>query len=223
MQILQSDLYPFGGARFPIGFGIGASAIQGPAGTQTGPLALSVKMRVWSVRGFDLGAWAQASLNVLSAEELKNSPFGRDVYTLGVSMRKDMERFYVENYLSLDFGSQSNQVVGPVAYHYNYGSVLDVKVRAGTRLWLLDVGGFAELHLADYLKVNGGAFSEDFGRYRILSVGPEVTLATPNYAVSLNARFLLDSTKGANFDFLGNLMGPGVAQGSVGVTGKVFF
>lgn len=226
MHVLESDLYPFGGTNTPFGLGIRASMIDGPMGLQSGPLGVSANLKVWSRRDFSISIWGQGDWNVLSADELKNSPFGRDVYSLGVCLRKDLSRFYVENYLSFDFPGQSNQTIGLVNYTYDYGSVIEAKVRAGVRVWKVDVGAFGEIHLADYFRVSGGAFSPadgDLGRYRIFSAGPEVTYATPDFSVSLLARFLVDSTKGANFDYLGNIMGPGVSQGSIGVSGKVFF
>jgi hypothetical protein len=223
MHVLQSDLYPFGGANTPFGFGIRASFIQGPGGNQTGPLGLSAKLRLWSRRDFSVGIFGEASLNALSAEELKNSPFGRDVFTLGLSLRKDLRRFYIENYVSFDTAGKSKQTVGLITYQYGYGGVVDAKIRGGYRLGAFELGAFTELHLASSFKVSGGAFEEDFGRYRILSAGPEISYTTEDYALGVQGRFLLDSTKNANFDFLGNLMGPGVSQGSIGISGKVFF
>lgn len=223
MHLLHSHLYPLGGKKTRFGLGIEFSLIQGPHGSNMGPLGLSAHFRLFQVQGFEMALWGIAHLNTLSADELKQSPYGRDVGTLGFSIRKNGKSFYIENYTSVAFGGSSNQKVGLVEYKYSYGSVFDVKIRAGVRTWKIDAGGYAELHLADYFKVNGGAFSLDTGRYRIFSVGPEANLQMDDFVFSLLARFLVNSTKNASYDFLGNLMGPGVSQGSVGASVKMIF
>jgi hypothetical protein len=58
----------------------------------------------------------------------------------------------------------------------------------------------------------------DSGRYRIFAGGPELSWVDESFIVSLNGRFLLDSTRNANFDYLGNIMANGAAQGSVGAS-----
>lgn len=223
MHVIHSDLYPFGGKDAPFGFGIEASMVSRPGVTETGPLGLSAKSRVWSARGFDVGIFGALSLNVLSAEELKNSPFGRDVFTLGISMKKNLNRFYVENLISYTFEGKSNRTLGKIDYQYSYGGVWNAKIRSGARLGRIDVGGFAELNLAEYFRVNGGAFSTDLGRYRILALGPEVAYSEEEFTVGLGGRFLIDSTRGANFDYLGDLMGPGVAQGGIQLSASYLF
>ena len=87
----------------------------------------------------------------------------------------------------------------------------------------IDLGGFAELDLADYLKLKGGSFDKDFGRQRILSVGPEISFVTDNVVISAIGRVIVDSTQGVNFDYLGNLMGTGVSQGSLSLSSSIFF
>jgi len=223
MHIIHSDLYPFGDGDAPIGFGIEASVVSRPGITESGPLGLSAKMRLWSGRGFDIGVFGAASLNVLSAEELKNSPFGRDVFTLGISMRKDLRRFYVENFLSCTFAGKSKRTVGRIDYDYAYGDIVVAKIRGGARLGDFDLGGFAELTLAESFKVSGGAFNTDLGRYRIFSMGPELTYTQEDFKLGVSGRFLVDATRGANFDYLGHLMGPGVAQGGIQFSSSVLF
>ena len=197
--------------------------ISRPGVTESGPLGLSAKVRLWSGRGFDVGIFGSASLNVLSAEELKNSPYGRDVFTLGISMRKDLKRLYVENFISCTFAGKSKRTVGRVEYQYDYGDIYVAKIRAGARLGEFDLGGFAELSLAQNFRVSGGAFTSDLGRYRIFAMGPELTYQQEDFMVGVSGRFLVDSTRGANFDNLGNLMGPGVAQGGVQLSASVLF
>jgi hypothetical protein len=223
MYSLHSYLYPFGGANTPFGLGIEGSFIEAEKGPQIGPLGLSARLRLWSRRDFDIGIWASAAFNTLSAEELKNSPFGRDVFTLGTTMRKNLSLFFVENQISVALPGSSSQRIGKVAYLYEYGTVISAKVRGGVKLGRFDAGAFAEINLADFFRVNGGAFSIDTGRYRLLSVGPELSYTHDDFAVSLTGRFLANATKDANYDFLGNLMGPGVAQGSIGLSVSTFF
>ncbi len=223
MHSIHSVLYPFGGVNTPFGMGIEASAITGPKGSNLGPLGLSANLRVWSFRGFDVGLWGDVALNTLSAEELKNSPYGRDVLTLGISARKDLSLFYIENYLSVSFGGSTREKIGLIEYKHEYGEVINTKIRAGFKFWKLDLGGVGEIHLADYMKVSGGSFTFNSGRYRIVSVGPECMFVSEDWSLSLFGRWIAGTTKDANFDFLGNLMGPGVSQGGVGVSVAIFF
>ncbi len=223
MHSVVSELYPFGGLNAPFGMGIEGSLVKDAKGSHMGPLGLSARLRAWTVRDFAVGFWAEASLNTLSADELKNSPFGRDVFSVGISFKKELTRFYVENRVGISFAGAAAQNVGLVAYKYDYGHVWDVNLRAGTTLWKIDLGAYVDLKLADHLRVSGGAFNYDSGRYRILSGGPEIAFRTEDVVFSVFGRFLLDSTKGASFDYLGNLLGAGVAQGGVGASLGVFF
>lgn len=223
LHLIHSHLYPFGDDDTRFGMGIDLSYVNGPRQGLMGPLGLSAHFRVLNYRGFIFHLWGVANLNTLSAEELKESPFGRDVFTLGIAIRKNLKNVYVENYTSVDVGGGSEPKIGAVSYKYTYGSIIDVKIRAGARLWKMDVGGFAELHLADYFKVQGGAFDLDSGRFRIFSIGPEMTMTFEEWSLGLFGRFLVDSTKNASFDYLGHLMGPGVSQGSIGASFKLMF
>ena len=94
-------------------------------------------------------------------------------------------------------------------------------MRSGLIFGKVNAGGFMELHLADYLKINGGAFNYDTGRFRIFSMGPEISYKADDFSVSLVGRFLVGSTRDANFAYLGNLLGYGVAQGSIGLLGSI--
>ncbi len=223
MHVLQSFLYPFGNDRVPLGFGIEASMINLESETLTGPLSLSARMRLWSKRGFDIGAWGVASLNTLSAEELKRSPIGRDVSTVGLSMTKDINFFYVENLLSITFGSKSKSKLSNYEYTYHYGNVINADIHAGARIKKLKIGGFVGFGLADYFKVDGPDFAYDTGRYRLVTVGPEVVWREKDFSVSLTGRFMANSSKEVNFDQLGNIMGQGVGQGSVSGAFHVYF
>ena len=230
MHSIQSYLYPFGSDRVPLGIGIEASLVSlngvgsQPNGSQMGPLGLSARFRLWSSRGFDVAAWSTASLNMLSAQELKSSPVGRDVFTLGLSMRKDLPHFHVENFLSYSLGGSSSYAVGPYAYDYSYGGVVNVSSHIGTRIGKFHVGGFVELGLADHFGVSGPGFTGyDIGRYRVITAGPEVSFRDKNFQVSLAARSLLNASEELSYDALGNLMGQGVGKGSITASLGVYF
>lgn len=228
MHSFHSHLYPFGGRRSPFGMGIEMAFIESgnPGGGNSflsGPLGISARLRVWSVRSFDIGIWGAAHLNTLSADEMKNSPFGRDIGTLGISMRKAFKFGYVENLVSISTGGSSTQTIGLVDYLYDYGSVIQAKIRAGVKIGPMSVGGYGEIHLADHFRVKGGAFSYDSGRYRILSAGPEMAFSFENIEIGMQGRFLVGATQSANFDYLGNLMGVGTAQGGLGASASILF
>lgn len=224
---LQSFLYPFGGNRDSFGIGLEGSLIEQPAGTIMGPLGLSARLRLWSGRGFDVSAWGSLALNTLSAEELKNSPFGRDVPTLGLELRKDLSFLYIQNVLSYSLAGSAQASIGKVNYTHEYGSVVNAAIHTGVSLWIVKVGGYAEIFLADYYRVSGGALSGseafDTGRYRLVSAGPEASIQIRDVALSLYGKFLLSAPQDMQFDSLGNLMGPGTGQASIGTRLSVYF
>jgi hypothetical protein len=219
MHVVQSDLYPFGGENTPFGMGLEASMIQSDAaGLQSGPLGISARLRLFQRAGFDVGIWGVASLNTLSTEELKNSPYGRSLVTFGLFIRKRLPGFYIENFLSYTLPGDVTQMLGAVSYNYSYGGVFNAKVRTGFAYSIFDFGAFTEMHLAQHFRVAGGAFKPfDTGSYRLVSVGPEVAISLGEVSLSVFGRMIIDSTQGANFDYLGNLMGAGTAQGSLGM------
>lgn len=223
MHIIQSFFYPFGNDRNPLGLGIEASFIGRETATQTGPLSLSARMRLWSARGFDIEGWLLGSFNSLSADELKNSPIGRDVGTIGLSARKEFKRMYIENSLSWSTPGTAKESLGQIEYTHSFGSFVNVGIHAGSGIGHLKAGGFVELALADYYRVNGGAFPFDSGRYRIYSGGPEIAWVEKDFSVGLAGRFILNATKDANYDYLGNVMGQGMAQGNLAGNLNFFF
>ncbi len=223
MHSFHSYLYPFGGTNSPFGLGIEMAFVKSSSAFLAGPLGLSARLRIWSSRSFDVGIWGVAHLNTLSAEEMKNSPFGRDIGTFGISFRKSFKYGYVENLVSLSTPGKSQQAVGLVNYTYDYGTVVQAKIRAGVKLAYVSLGLFGEIHLADYFRVSGGAFGYDSGRYRILSAGPEVTMTFDQFQFGLQGRMLASATNGANFSYLGNLLGIGTAQGGIGASASILF
>lgn len=214
MHVLESNLYPFGGPRGAFGLGIQASLLDFDGQTQSGPLNLSPRVKVFSNRGFEIATWADLSINTVSASEVKNSQWGRDVVTIGLSLRKELEPAYIENRLSWSSGGKSTETVGRVNYDYDFGQTLSVSIHGGLSLGQFRLGGFGEMNLADYFKVSGGAFSLDTGRYQVFSAGPELAFIAKSFKISLDGRYLLNSTKDTSFDHLGNIFGAGVGQGS---------
>ena len=219
---VQSFLYPFGGGRNALGLGLEASFIEALKGAQMGPLGISARMRVWTFRDFDLHAWSTLYLNTLSDEELKNSPFGRDVFSVGLSLLKESKHWYLENVLAWSSGGKSEETLANTKIKYEYGSVLIAGIHPGLKVGRFRLGAFGEMNLADYFRVNGGLFQYDSGRYRVVTVGPEIAYIGNSFAMRLMGRYMLDATKDASYDYLGNIMGQGVAQGSVMATLKFF-
>jgi hypothetical protein len=227
MHVFQSFLYPFGGESDAFGIGLEGSLIGTDDGresrTQAGPLSLSARTRLWSGRGFDIGAWGVASFNTLSADELKESSLGRDVVTLGLSMRKDLAFLYVENFLSFTPGGTVKEKLALQEVTHEFGNTVNVSSHVGASVGKLKAGGFAEVYLADFHRITVGEFHDDPGRYRLVAAGPEVTWRESNFAFSVAGRFLLNSTRGVGFEELGNVMGQGTGQGSLSGTVSVFF
>lgn len=223
MHVIRSDLYPFGSDAIPLGIGIEASVVNRPKNTLMGPLSLSARMKVWSSRGFDVGVWGVASLNMLSNEELKKSQFGRDTYSAGVSLRKDLTSFSVENFLGYTGSGESTSKIGNVEYLHEYGSIITASTHPALLVGDFRVGGFLALALGNSYRMTGGAFSYDPGRYRIVSAGPEIEYRFSNYAVGISGRFLVNATNDASFDTLGDLLGSGAAQGDIAATLSVSF
>jgi len=129
----------------------------------------------------------------------------------------------VENFLGYTLPSQVEENLGLMSAKYEYGGVFNAKIRAGFHLWKIDLGGFIEVHLGDNFKLVSGKYSSETGRYRLVSVGPELAFSTAQFNWSLHGRFLIDSTKDADFTHLGNLLGVGTAQGYVGTSVRFYF
>ncbi len=230
LHVIHSDLYPFGGVDTPFGMGLQMSALEGPAsGLQMGPLGIAARLRAWSIRDFEIGIFAQASVNLLSAKEKATSPVGRDVFTAGISMRKTIERFYVENFLSVT-------APGIVAYNfpstfrgggeyltYDYGTSVNAKIRTGYRSNTVEIGGFIDLFVVDHFIISGRNFNQDTGRFKLVSIGPEASIRFDEVTVSIFGRHILSTDRDVNFDYLGNILQTGAALGSVGASVAVSF
>ena len=225
MHVLDTELFPFGTESAVGGVGFELSLINLVNKTVMGPLRLNFQSKMWSLRGFDVGLWGTVALNTLSADELKSSPYGRDTIHLGLSIRKDLNHFSVENFLGYTLGAQSKQTVGAVPYTFDYGGVVEVSSHPAFLISNLRIGGFLELLLGDHYEVFSDSRSFDYnpGRFRILSGGPELEYRFNSMALTVTARFLINATQDASYDSLGDLLGTGAAQGNIGLKWSYFF
>jgi hypothetical protein len=218
VHLLTSHLYPFGRGPQALGVGVRLSLIQREQDYILGPVDVSGRMKLWTLRGFDVDGFGSVALNPLAASEMSSQIPGRDVVTLGLAMKKDVEYFYVENLLSFSTRSTVEQSIGRVNYRHEFGSGYGVKLRMGGRWKNLSAGGFADVQLADGYRVTGGSFAfDDIGRFRIVSVGPELKWDHEHYQVGFFGKTILDRTDGINFDYLGNLMGQGKGEAMLGM------
>lgn len=219
MHLLQAHLYPFGNLRDSFGLGIDASIAKQQRGSFMGPLGLSGRYRLWSGRDFDVAGYGALSLNMLSPDELKKTRFGRDVATFGISMRKDLPRAYVSLDLGYTLPGTSEETISKINYQYEYGGIVNTSLRVGTRIGKIELGAFADIFLADYVRNRSGSeIYYDTGRFRILSFGPEVTARIDEFFVSAYGRFI-GNTSQTEVDFkdLGNLLSVGSGQSTIGI------
>lgn len=216
---IKSYLYPFGTDRNTFGLGFDFSLIERDGGMGSGPLGLSFRWKALTMRGFDFDLFGMLSLNTMSFQELKDSPFGRDVGEIGISIRKEIKRFYIENSLSVRSGGTSEQIIGMVTYTYSYGDVVEPSVHVGYVNNPWHFGGYLNFFLADHYSISGGSFSEDKGRFRVISVGPEVRYQMDNLVIGAQGRMIVNATADADLGHLGSLdtwVGRGGVEASIG-------
>jgi hypothetical protein len=216
MHLLQSKMYAFGNDNHPLGLSMELSALQMGDEFLFGPLGIGAQMKAWSSRKFDVDIWSKISLQMLSNEELKKSPLGRDLLQIGVLFSRSSNHMYFENRWGLLIGSDAQQELGGVVYQYEYGTVLNAGIAGGFQIGGLKLGAFADLYLGDKFNVtsvDNSTFNESFGRYRIVSAGPQVSFRMKNFEAFGKAQFLLSQTEDADFNYVGDLLGPGVASG----------
>lgn len=221
MHLLKSEMLAFGGTANPFGLGIQLGFIEWADRSRLGPVGLSGNLKLWTVRGFDFFGTLNGSLNSLAANELKNSSFGRDVYSFGISMRKDTDTFFIENSLTYSMKSEVVQKIEAMTYNHEYGAQGQFNVRGGVKKGSFRFGGFANVILSDYYRIVegpvGGAFS-DTGRFHIMSAGPEIGFSGENYHIGIYGRAILSGTDSTDYSYTGNLLGEGAGNGMVGMT-----
>lgn len=223
MYVLSSHLYPFGQNENAMGLGVDVSIVQTENENFMGPLSLSARYRLYTRRDFDIEGFAQLNMNSLSDDELKNSLMGRDTTKIGITLATRKDLFFIENDFSYILESQVEETIGNVDYTYTFGSIMGVNLRAGAHYKGFMLGGFAEILLSDNFIIEGGDFQEDTGRTRIVSWGPHLEYRKNQYSLVVKGRFILDSTDDTSYDYLSDLMGYGVGQGSLQTQFNVYY
>jgi hypothetical protein len=212
---IRSHLYPFGSDDNTFGLGVDFSLLERGRKLASGPLTLSFRWKAVTARKFDFDFFGSASLNTLSFQELKDSPFGRDVYELGFSMRRELKYFYVENSINFRNGGAASQKVGLISYSYNYGEIIEPAVHVGFVRGPWHFGGYLNFLLADNFWVEGGSFTKadtELGRFRLVTAGPELRYRSDEFVISFKGAFLVNATQDADLSNLG-LLGLGVGKG----------
>lgn len=222
---IGSHLYPFGESDGAFGIGIDFCILDQKEEDETilGPIGLSARLRIWTGRGFDVEGVLTADLARFSDEMLEESTLGRDVYTVGLSIAKTTDTFYIRNDIRYSLESETSMTVANREYDFDYGSILMLRIKGGKQLGMVGIGGFFEFYQTDTLTIEGGDFKYTMGKAYITAAGPEISFQKDNMQLTLSGRFMLDSDKDIDFDRLGNLAGIGLGQGHLGVTFNVFF
>lgn len=220
LHSLKSFTYPFG-ADVRLGVGLELTFVILPERSYLGPVGLSGRYRLGTWRSSDVDVFASLHLNTLSDGEIKNTPMGRDTGTVGVAMRRDETHFRLENALYFTPGSEIKRSDTGTELTHKYGSVFGARISAVAKVpasagTSYELGGNGEILLANSHEVQGGTTSTSSGRLRVVTVGPELSYLTGDLKFTLSGRFVIDSTKGASLDEIGDLMGHGVGQGSWG-------
>lgn len=219
---ISSHLYPFGKNEYALGTGIDISYIKQDDGkSYMGPLGLSLRKLIFTMRGFDLETYGRADLHTLSDEELKNSLMGRDIYKVGVSLIKTTDIVYIQNDLEYTAPSEVKETIANINYTYKFGSTVAARIKAGGRYKNFHAGGFFEMLVSTNFTVesdNSDFGKEELGRNRVVALGPEIMWGRNNFDVKFYGRYLLNSSKETDFDQLGDLMGTGVGQGNLGLS-----
>lgn len=217
---LNSLLYPFGDSSSVRGIGVRFSYIQLENRSFMGPLSLSGNVLFTTWRGFDVEGFAEASLYTLSTEELKALPKTRDTATLGISLKRDTETFYTENFIALTPGSTKNFKVGNIEYKEEYKSLLDTRIEAGMKFRKLSVGLYGDFLLTEGSRVSSsdGLFTNESERIRAFKIGPRLSYRHDNLQVQLYSQHLVDRTPGYTLTDFGHLMGLGAGTSAYGAS-----
>jgi hypothetical protein len=219
MHELYSVVFPFGGFLTPVGIGLGMSLLSGGGDSQMGPLTFRAQSKIGESKRFEFGGWIQAAMHTLSDAEMKNSLVGRDVYTFGLSARRDMGKIYLENRFSYSLPGRAKKHADGTTTEFNFGDTVQATVHLGSRYEELQFGAYGEIVRAGSFKVKPEGGDETvYGRYHIVAAGPELSYHFKDFTFTLFGRFLVTSTKDADFEYLGNVLGQGLGQGSIGLT-----
>lgn len=223
MHSLKTVIYPLGADNRAFGLGMEFSYLTTLDRSFMGPLTLSARARVAQTTNYDINAFASLSLNTMAGDEIRNSPLGRDITTLGVNFRRDEYGYYIEDAISVSLDGEAKRKKGATTQTYHYGKIIAASARAGAKRKNFELGGFAELLLSDSYVSRGELGIGDSGRFRIFAVGPELTYIKGAMRYGLSARWIVDSTPGMSLDDIGDLVGHGVGQGSISASATLRF
>ncbi len=220
LQTLQSYLHPWGGPNSAFGIGLAFSWISLANQSYMGPMEISARLRLATWRKFDIEVFGQHSAMTMSAEELKRLPSMRDTSTIGISIRREAEYFYTENYVSYTEGNDKGVTVGGVGYNQNYAPITDTHISVGGKLKGFFLGGTFDFLLTESPVLSGTSYSDsaDRERVRVVKAGPEIGYNGKNFVTTIYYRALIDSTPGYNLSDMADLMGQGSGQGYAGAT-----
>lgn len=218
MHRLDSYLHPFGRGPNALGLGLSFSFIRLPDRSYLGPLQVSGRYLLATWRQFDVELYGEHAMYTLSSEELKNLPQARDVTTFGVSMRREGESFYSENFLSYSLPSESEFTVSNTTYRQKFGGLTNASVAFGGKYRGFSLGVKGDLLLSQGFEVEAtsGTFSQPADRLRIVKFGPELGYNEGALNWKLFAYQIIDGTPGAKLDDVADLMGHGAGQGYAG-------
>lgn len=218
LMTLDSFLYPFGGETDSLGVGISVSALSYGNEQRTGPLGLSLRQLLNTWRGFDIEAYGEYSMYTFSDSDLKNVSQARDVGTVGLTIRKETDRFYTENFLSFTFPSEKEFKLGNVSYKQDYAPLIGAKISGGYKPGDYYFGGSLELLVTDGANITSESFESSKSRMSLTTVGLEGGLILDYVRLSFYGKTVLDSQSDRNLNNLGDLLGHGAGQGLMGTS-----
>lgn len=211
MHQLQSLIYPFGEASSVRGIGIKFSYLNLNDKSFMGPLALSGNLLFTTWRNFDIEGFVEGSAYTLSSQELKSLPKTRDTVTIGLSMKRNSDKFYTENFIALTPGSVKEFKVGNVNYREEYSNLLDARIEGGFKVNKFSIGIFGDLLLTEGSEVSSEdqLFKTEKERIRVFKIGPKVSYTSGNLNISFYSQHVIDKTPGYDLTDFANIMGLG--------------
>lgn len=220
LHSLRSFMYPFG-SDLTLGFGIEFTFAILPQRSYLGPVGLSTRAKLATWRHYDVDVFGALHLNTVADGEIKNAPASRDSATVGLSVRREERLYRIENQIYFTPGSQKTQVIEGIEQQHTYGSTLGAKVSGVGKFPIsptetFEWGGMAEVLVANAHETRIGSTTTSTGRVRVLSIGPEVGYTRGDLRLTFSGRFIVDSPEGVSLDQMGDLLGYGMGQGSVG-------
>lgn len=217
---LDSFMYPFGSDTNSLGIGITISYLSYGDQHYMGPLQVSARQLLNTWRGFDVEGFAEYSMYSMTDKEMQNVSQSRDVATLGVSLKKETDIFYTENFISIALGSEKEFTIGNAKYTQDYAPIINTRIGAGYKFNRFYLGGVFEISVTDspVIKSSSGSFETTQERISLFTAGPEFGYAAHNMQWSLYARTVLQRHSDYNLSTLGNVLNQGAGQGLIGTS-----